>query len=192
MVRSTDILELLGDIQPQGYCDDCLSEVLEIRPRQAVNQLCRVLSSNQRLIRGNGECGRCGRRKITNVASDAKGRDVEGKSATPGTSSGSANLSDTSRQLDIEAARTEIVRVCRRIWQQSKKGDPPRSLSILINQLRRGRDGALPTHQANMMLTICGLRNAHVYEDLALSGEERAIAANALTIIRNWWKRQTG
>ena len=47
-------------------CDDCLSELTGVRPRQAVNAECRVLSSLKLIQRIREDCARCGRTKIVN------------------------------------------------------------------------------------------------------------------------------
>jgi len=82
------------------------------------------------------------------------------------------------------------VRICRALWQETKPGEPPRSLAALINGLKG--HAILPSHQANIMLTVCDLRNVHVYEGLELQTREMAVAVNATAIITDWWARQSG
>lgn len=182
MTDSTLVLELLEDIRPRGYCDDCLSLELNIQPRQTVNQICRTLYAARRIERAKTTCSRCGKTKITNV---------RGGEQLPSTQPMQAPLPTSAKPLaaiapiDIEKARTEIVQICRRLWQGTQSGPPSHSISANINSLKSNQ--ALPTHQANMMLTICGLRNAHVYENLALGAREMTIAANAREIILEWW-----
>ena len=54
-------------LQERGaVCDDYLSELTGITPRQAVNQLCRHLEEQSRLIRTTNRCPRCQRHKIVN------------------------------------------------------------------------------------------------------------------------------
>ena len=47
-------------------CDDCLSRILEIRPRQQINQICNKLMKKGLLIRMHGECNVCKSIKIVN------------------------------------------------------------------------------------------------------------------------------
>jgi hypothetical protein len=47
-------------------CDDCLSEVTGVTPRQSINMNCRLLSSANSLTRGVEDCARCGRAKTVN------------------------------------------------------------------------------------------------------------------------------
>ena len=47
----------------------------------------------------------------------------------------------------------------------------------------------LPSHQANMMLTLCNLRNVYVYENVSMGRKEMDIAVNAYGIVEEWWSK---
>ena len=47
-------------------CDDCLSEVTGIAPRQSINIACRALNAKKELSRAQEDCARCRRVKIVN------------------------------------------------------------------------------------------------------------------------------
>jgi len=47
-------------------CDDCLSEVTGVTPRQSINAECRLLSSRKLISRTTEDCARCRRIKIIN------------------------------------------------------------------------------------------------------------------------------
>lgn len=49
----------------EGMCDDCLSKVSKIEPRQQVNQICNY-NLRDYIIRDKGICFSCGRKKIIN------------------------------------------------------------------------------------------------------------------------------
>ena len=89
------------------------------------------------------------------------------------------------QDFDVEHARTEIVQICHQLWNVHNKDAAPRSISALIISLRN--DNLLPTLQANMMQTLCGLRNMYVYENIKLGSIETDICKNALSIIHEWW-----
>jgi hypothetical protein len=55
---------LLTHLELGGLCDDCLSELAGITPRQTVNALCRRLANSNRVTRERGECKHCGRIKL--------------------------------------------------------------------------------------------------------------------------------
>lgn len=48
------------------YCDDCLSEKLNIRPRQQVNQICNKLKKQGLLKRERKQCCYCSKDKLVN------------------------------------------------------------------------------------------------------------------------------
>ena len=54
------------------YCDDCLSLILRITPRQQVNQICRKLQYQGLIIREKGVCFKCGKYKIVNYLKELK------------------------------------------------------------------------------------------------------------------------
>jgi hypothetical protein len=47
-------------------CDDCLSEVTGVTPRQSINIACRAMTSAKALTRVTEDCARCSRAKIIN------------------------------------------------------------------------------------------------------------------------------
>jgi hypothetical protein len=178
MSNTVAILALLDDLKPQGQCDDCLSVELDIQPRQTVNQICRTLAAAKKIERIKSQCVRCGSKvKITSIFTTMPAAAATGQKSS-------------STVLDIEKARTEIVHICRALWKKTNSGEPPRGLAALINGLKN--DAILPSHEANMMLTVCGLRNVHVYEGLELQAREMAVAVNARAIIMDWSGKQAG
>lgn len=48
------------------YCDDCLSKLCKIEPRQTVNQICRKVYKSNKIVRGYSKCSYCNKSKITN------------------------------------------------------------------------------------------------------------------------------
>ena len=167
------ILELLDSIHPDSYCDDCLSIELAIEPRQQVNQLARRLKDDGKITRARGACSLCKKPKTINTILRSDRAPAVGKAdASP----------DAEPGLNIERMRTQIVRICHAIWNQHSEETPPRSISALINQLKN--EQLLPAHQANLMLTVCNLRNVYVYENVPMGPRELAIAQNALSIIQ--------
>jgi Holliday junction resolvase-like predicted endonuclease len=62
------ILDFLSDdVQKNnGYCDDCISDLLKIKPRQQVNQICHNLLGMGKLSRIKSVCKSCKKQKILN------------------------------------------------------------------------------------------------------------------------------
>jgi len=50
----------------QPICDDCLSNILDIHPRNQVNQICRTLQKSNIINRSRSTCSGCKRKKISN------------------------------------------------------------------------------------------------------------------------------
>jgi hypothetical protein len=59
------ILAALGKVD--RVCDDCLSEMTGVMPRQAININCRELASKRAISRPTESCARCARWKRVNV-----------------------------------------------------------------------------------------------------------------------------
>jgi len=188
MTNTEYVLEVLDEIKPKKHCDDCLSKELDIKPRQQVNQICNRYAKAGKIIRTKDICDKCGKEKISNQLR----LDIL---------SGQKDIMDKKKmllleealpdyvELDIEKIRTQIVRICRKIWAEREKDIAPRSISNMINELRKNT--FLPDHQASMMLTLCSLRNLYVYEGVELGRREIVIAANAWKIVSDWWNRKS-
>lgn len=58
MSNSDKVVEYLK-YKEDNICDDCLSEVLNIKPRQQINQICNKLMKINLLTRMKSECKRC-------------------------------------------------------------------------------------------------------------------------------------
>ena len=58
--------EIVGNFISKNnkYCDDCLSEVLDIKPRQQINQICRNLEKDGGYQRKVGQCANCSKDKL--------------------------------------------------------------------------------------------------------------------------------
>ena len=59
-MTAIDEIEAFLKRTARAYCDDCLSELLHIHPRQQVNQKTNMLAKNAMFVRYNGECAHRG------------------------------------------------------------------------------------------------------------------------------------
>jgi hypothetical protein len=58
---------VLEALSPDNFiCDDCLSEILNIKPRQAINKACRDLAAKGLVLRSSNKCEKCFKHKISN------------------------------------------------------------------------------------------------------------------------------
>lgn len=60
------VIEFLSANKDSGYCDDCISYNLNIKPRQQVNQICSILESKKDIERIKSTCQICRKLKILN------------------------------------------------------------------------------------------------------------------------------
>lgn len=65
MNNSEKVTEYLK-AEENNICDDCLSKLLNIKPRQQINQICNKFKDNNILLRIKGECKICKSLKIIN------------------------------------------------------------------------------------------------------------------------------
>jgi len=61
-----NVYEFLLKNKDNGYCDDCLSYELNIRPRQQINQICRMLEYDKKIQRIKSYCHKCNKQKLSN------------------------------------------------------------------------------------------------------------------------------
>jgi hypothetical protein len=169
--HSASSLERIAEaLEPnqEGVCDDCLSIVADVTPRQQVNQICRGLAARNVIDRSQRECSVCGRQKLVNLP-------LQQESHRTGT----AKSQDVPALLDQH--RRHIVEILNSIENQSSKGE---GLAARIIRLRE--KGKLPGSIACMMQTLNSLRNLAVYEEFASSRHELAVIEGAWAVIKDW------
>lgn len=189
-LTNTDIIiEFLEDISPEKGCDDCISKKTGVSPRQQVNQICRVLNSEEVLHRESGSCSLCKSHKLVNGLS-AKHEQSQRLVKHEPTVSRVPGLRDIKSKFDINNMRSEIVHICHTLWQKNRSlNNPQIGIQSLIIRLRN--DKILPSHQANMMLTLCSLRNLCEYDNLQIGPNEAQVASGAWAIISEWWSQHS-
>ena len=111
--------------------------------------------------------------------------------ARPVTASAHPAHATAPQGLGIEEMRTGIVRICQELCKQAKiETAPTDGPAGIIGVLKE--ENLIPRHQANMMHTICNLRNVYVWEQLTLGPNERAVASAAWQIVCDWWESVRG
>lgn len=70
MANADMIMDYLRNNQPNAYCDDCLSNHLNIRPRQQIYQICTRLFQQGMVERTDAQCAACrSYKKSTSIGS---------------------------------------------------------------------------------------------------------------------------
>lgn len=62
MINAEIVAEFIS--KNKNYCDDCLSKVLDIKPRQQINQICRKLEKDGSYHGEVGQCANCSKDKL--------------------------------------------------------------------------------------------------------------------------------
>lgn len=169
------ILDYLGEVFPGKICDDCLSEELDIYPRQQVNQICRRFVDEGNIGRNQEICSSCHKSKLVNsiVVKPSLSKDTFTKTRV------SPRL-----EVNLYEVRRKILSACQNLWKTKFNQTPSASLPAMVNELKQYE--IIPPHQANMMLTLNGLRNSFEHDGLELGEEEVLIANNAWKIVDRW------
>lgn len=66
MNHKDDILTIIRS-NKEPYCDDCISVMLNIKPRQQVNAICNRLLDENEIVREKRCCSNCKKDKLVNV-----------------------------------------------------------------------------------------------------------------------------
>ncbi len=173
------VVDYLIDNKIKNFCDDCLSIELEIFPRQQVNQICNKLKTQQTIERGKAICSSCGKSKIVNGITVKQSFEKVQKDEKSSFVPSLTNINDYLRAFYLQ-----IVPLCEGIWNENRPEEIRPTPIPMINILRK--EGFLPSHIANMMLTLCSLRNTFEHQNIKFGAEEKIIAENAWKIIEKW------
>lgn len=178
------IIEFLEARQPNSVCDDCISQETNVEPRQQVNQICRRLERKGIIARSQEKCSVCESNKICNkiFSTDTQTLNLFVKEAS--TQYSIKQIIPREETFDIRDMRDHVVRFCRLIASAKILETAQNGVSRLISELRDS--DLIPSHQSNMMLTICGLRNSYSYEKIDLGQNEIAVIKGAWAIIQEW------
>lgn len=64
MTVPEDVTEFITTNHPNGYCDDCIREALDLSQRQQVQQITSSIGNTEDYVRADGECWSCGNQKM--------------------------------------------------------------------------------------------------------------------------------
>ena len=178
------ILEAL-EVRASGLCDDCLSLVSSVLPRQQVNMICRPLAERKVIDRTKRSCPQCERTKLVNRLRDAV--------ATPKVAEPSREFAPTPGQVSLEDPGETLDRLRRRMITILDAIESQRSSGQgFASRVSRLRDtGGLPPQVACMMLTLNALRNIVVYDHIPLADRENTVIEAAWKVIEHWTEQRT-
>ncbi|MDD3925879.1 MAG: hypothetical protein PHT33_04405 [bacterium] len=172
------ILETL-EVFPKGLCDDCLSGVTNIRPRQQVNQICRLLKEEGTINRHQMVCphGCSQNKKLINLL----------KAKTVCEFSESKSRTDTRTIVNgcfpahLDDLRRQMIRMLDIIEGDTARGQ---GFSERISRLRN--DKTLPGEIACVMQTINAIRNLVVYEHYMPNQKIEKVISDSWDVLIEW------
>jgi hypothetical protein len=168
---------------PLGLCDDCLSEVANVVPRQQVNQKCRPLAKEGRILRTKGHCPLCKSFKLVNTlpkASTPMGLNATSPQPPPVPTSPSSKNSQK-----VKTIFRKMEDILDEIKPRIREQDNATRIGELI------REGLLPRHIGSLMHSIRVKRNEVEHDryepdDMVMNAIEAEWRA-----ISDWWHRQS-
>jgi len=197
------ILENL-EIYRDGICDDCLSDVTRVKPRQQINSICRSLANSKKLIRKKAECQVCKRAKLINIDllgtqksphPDSVAQIAESCLAYPEQPDRDLGIEAKIRVLDereissgeiIDSCRREMVRIFNCLDRTSSR-QGPQSFSERLSRLTN--ENSIPKDIFVLMRMLNTFRNLVVYEDLELNHSILGLIRETWDIVKEWWNK---
>jgi hypothetical protein len=192
------------EIYRDGICDDCLSDVTGVRPRQQVNSICRSLVHSKKLIRKKAECQVCRRVKLINIDILGVQKSQFSNSAVQITESRLAYRVQPDKELGVEAkirlldereiSSGEIMDSCRRemvrifnCLDRTSSRQGPQSFSERLSRLTN--ENSIPKDIFVLMRMLNTFRNLVVYEDLEPNDSILGLIRETWDILKEWWKK---
>jgi|SRR6185437_5412105 len=173
MILRRQILDILEDAS-NGLCDGCLLKKTGAKQRPQVNNICRILSDEDRLVREKGslECDCCGKTIYLNRLKPVPIQ-LASKIAE-------ADCVVTVNQMD--ELRREMIHYLNYLDpNNSREGFSKRVLALRDSQ-------SIPTGIASLMLTHASYRNAMYYNRYTLSNDEGRILDLVSRYLRSYVK----
>ncbi len=163
----------------KAYCDDCLSEILSIFPRQQINQICRRLEKEGILERKTGICNSCSKKKIINSS-------IQSSISSP---SGISSIIPSQKSADIDfntligKGETESVEYkSSALWSKSLTEEEIKAPTASRDVKKFGRDaskviiakgiaGFLNTNGGHLIIGIKENKTKNPDEIIGIEGE---------------------
>jgi hypothetical protein len=189
------IIETL-ETRPGGLCDDCLSRITDVKPRQQVNMICRDLRKSGKLSRDKMECPeeKNKRKKIVNKLigveetsppiKPTKGSNVQEQAAQ-------YQLASPNAAAKLDYIRRHILAIMNELDPQRQQSSSASTYEGFSDRLRRLSDTRIiPANIMIIMRMLSAMRNAVIYRDCVPEDQEEKLVDNAFNIILGWQGRK--
>lgn len=162
MTLKREVLDLLEDA-PNGLCDGCLQDALNVKWRPHVNVTCRNLEREGRLVREKSRTSECERCLKISVFTNRLVPTSTRTATTPSSAIASSRVFGVNQLDDL---RRELIQFLNKLEPSSCRD----GFSKRVNALRGNQ--VLPATIASLMLTHASYRNELYYNAYQLSTEE--------------------
>lgn len=163
-----------------GLCDDCLSRISSVTPRQTVYAICSVVAPEGLISRVKRECPQCQKTKLVNAL---KGSPPPPYPAPPKKLLPSPPPALPEQTDVLSNYLHEMTQMLRRIDPSAPPNEP---FAAWVTRLRR--TGVLPRTTADMMHTINAMRVQVVKDRSALLADEWAAVQANWKVLDRWRK----
>jgi len=187
------IIEILEN-RPEGLCDDCLSEIADVKPRQRVNIICRDLKQRGRLRRERATCPECKRQKIINTLIGLNNKpqpDEIKKMSEVRENEAQYHASYRSAAESLDSIRRQLIEIINQLDPVQNQRLRNAAREGFSDRLTRLADsGIIPTNIMISMRMLNAMRNAAVYRECLFDAKEEELINLAFQIILRWWGRR--
>jgi hypothetical protein len=187
------IIEILEN-RPEGQCDDCLSEIANIRPRQQVNSICRDLTQRGKLRRESAICPECKRQKILNTIIGLNKKpqpDEIFKVPEVRENEAQHHASFRSAAESLDSIRRKLIEIMNQLdpLQNQRLGNAARE-GFSDRLTRLADSGIIPTNIMIIMRMLNAMRNAAVYHECQFEAKEEELSNLAYQIVIKWCRKR--
>lgn len=155
-------------------CDDCISPLARVMPRQQVNQICRALRDSKVIERRHGTCGNCEKTMLVNKSLAVGSRSPQ-------------KLDSYANPIDRDKRINDIHHQLNQLLRRLKPLPKYTGLNDHINQLLQ--ENLIPNYVATLMHAVRKLRNDFIKERVHFSDSVfAAFEANWLAI-QEWARK---
>jgi len=187
------IIETL-EARPGELCDDCLSRIADVKPRQQVNIICRDLKQRGRLRRERAICPECKRQKILNTLIGLNNKpqpDEIKKMSEVRENEAQYHASYRSAAESLDSIRRQLIEIINQLDPVQNQRLRNAAREGFSDRLTRLADsGIIPTNIMISMRMLNAMRNAAVYRECLIDDKDEELIDLAFQIVLGWWNKR--
>jgi len=179
------ILEIIEEVK-KGICDDCLSRLSKVSPRQQVNTITRKLQEDGILRREKGICQECSKQKLINKTSSGDSYSIYAGSLLLD----KADQSTVNIAEKLDSVRRKIIKAFDKIDLGCGKSEEKKEIEHFSEKLARlEKEERITRNIASVIRLVNTFRNLVIYDRYIPNPEECELLGKALLIVHNWCEK---